>query len=348
MRRRTAAAALGAALILAACGGDEGNPNPPGGGAADETQAEVTLAVYSGRKEEFIGPLLDSFTADTGIALDVRYGDSAELAATILEEGQNTPADAFISQEAGALGVVGEAGLLTEIDPPILQRVDPGFRSPAGLWIGTSGRARVAAYNTEALSPGDLPDSIKGFTDPSWKGRIGFPPTNASFQAFVAAMLVTEGREATRAFLEGIVANEPRFYEDNSSTVRAVAAGEIDVGFVNHYYLYEVSVDEGEIPVANHFFTKGDPGALVNATGIGVLAASDHRDEAMTLAGYLTGEEGQTYFADETFEYPVAEGFEPSVELPPLAEIESPDIDLSHIGDTLEPALKLLAAVGLL
>lgn len=346
MRLRALGLLAALLLVAGACGGEgDAAPETEQAGGSEETQ---TLTVYSGRDEEFVGPLFEQFTEDEGIELDVRYGDSAELAATILEEGDSSPADVFVSQDAGSLGAVAEAGLFSELDGEILDRVDERFRSSDGLWVGTSGRARVAAYNTETLSEGDLPASILEFTDPSWKGRIGFAPTNSSFQAFVAGMIETEGEDAAREFLEGLAANEPKTYEDNSSTVRAIAEGEIEVGFVNHYYIYEVAAEDGEIPVANHFFTDGDPGALVNTAGVGILATSDAGEEAATFVDYLTGDAGQTYFAEETWEYPVVDGFEPQEDLVPLEEIESPEIDLSDLGGTLEPALNLLAEVGLL
>lgn len=347
MRRVALCAALSAVLLaLAACGDDNGGEAEESGG---EAQGEdVTLTVYSGREEEFVGPLLDQFQTDEGIELDVRYGDSAELAAQILEEGDASPADLFLSQDAGSLGAVAEAGSFVAIDSGVLDRVDERFRSPEGLWVGTSGRARVAAYNTEALSAEELPGSIEDFTAPEWKGRIGFPPTNSSFQAFVAAMIETQGEDAAREFLEGLVANDPQLYEDNSSTVRAVAAGEIEVGFVNHYYIYEVSAEDGDIPVANHFFEGGDVGALVNSAGVGVMSTSDTPEEAGVLVDYLTDEPGQTFFAEETFEYPVVPDYEPQEDLVPLEEIQAPDIDLSSLADTIEPALTLLAEVGLL
>ena len=343
MRLRLITAILGIALLTSACGSDA--PAAPSG---NEAEGGGTVTVYSGRDEEFVGALFEQFEADTGIKLDVRYGDSAELAATILEEGESSPADVFLSQDAGSLGAVAAEGLFTELPAEIVDRIDPRFRSEDGLWVGTSGRGRVAAYNTDELSDEDLPDSILGFTDPEWKGRIGFPPTNSSFQAFVAAMIELEGEDATRTFLEGLIANEPELYEDNGTTVRAIAAGDVEVGFVNHYYIYEVAAEDGEIPVANHFFTAGDPGALVNSAGAGILATSPNPEGAQTLIDYLTGEEGQTYFSTETWEYPVVAGYEPSVDLVPLDEIESPDIDLSDLAGTIEPALDLLAEVGLL
>jgi iron(III) transport system substrate-binding protein len=332
------------ALIAASCGGRD-RPAP----TADPQQssARATLTVYSGRDEEFIGALLEQFEADSGHTLKVRYGDSAELAAQILEEGQASPADVFLSQDAGSLGAVAESGLFSPVEQEILERVDPRFRSSEGLWVGASGRARVLAYSTERVDESELPASVLELTGSDWKGRIGFPPTNGSFQAFVAAMIATDGEDATRDFLEGLAENDPVLYEDNSSTVRGIASGEIDVGLVNHYYLYEISAEEGDIPVANHFFEAGDPGALVNAAGAGVLATSDDGAAAMQLLDYLTSEKGQTYFATETFEYPVVAGYEPSVELVPLEEIESPDVDLSDLGGTIDPALRLLSEVGL-
>jgi iron(III) transport system substrate-binding protein len=328
-------------LVLVACGDGAAESGSEGG--------RPSLTVYSGREEELVAPLLARFEKDEGIDLQVRYGDSAELASTILEEGSRSPADVFFSQDAGALGVVAESGLLSRLDDSILERVDAQFRSEDGYWVGTSGRARVAAYNTEAVDEGELPASIAGFTAPEWKGRVGFPPSNSSFQAFVAAMIETSGTGPTKEFLEGLVANDAKsFYEENSDVVRAVADGEIDVGFVNHYYIYEVEAEDGDIPVANHFFTNGDPGALVNAAGVGVLASSDEAQGAATFVDYLTGDEGQRYFAEDTFEYPVTDGLEPSVELKTLDEIQSPDIDLSDLGARLEEALRLLAEVGLL
>ena len=337
------AGAAAIVLVLGACGSDD-----PADASGGDDGGEQSLTVYSGREEEMVGPLLEQFEDESDIELDVRYGDSAELAATILEEGDSSPADVFFSQDAGSLGAVAQEGLFAELDAETLDRVDDRFSSPEGLWVGTSGRARVAAYNTDLIDEADLPDSILDFTDPEWKGRIGFPPTNSSFQAFVAAMIDLEGEDATREFLEDLAANEPKLYEDNSSTVRGVAAEEVEVGFVNHYYIYEVAAEDGDIPVANHFFTGGDPGALVNSAGVGILASSEATDASQTFVDYLTGEEGQAFFAEDTFEYPVAPGLEPSEDLVPLEEIESPDVDLSDLGSTIEPALDLLAEVGLL
>jgi iron(III) transport system substrate-binding protein len=296
---------LGAALALvpASCGDD--------GGATGSPDEGGSLTVYSGREEEFVAPLFERFEVDTGVRVDVRYGDSAELAATVVEEGDASPADVFFSQDAGSLGAVAEAGLFSEIDPEILGRVEERFRSPEGLWVGTSGRGRVAVYNTEALDASELPASILDFADPRWEGRIGLPPTNSSFQAHVAAMMLTIGEGPTRDWLEGLMANGVRFYEDNAATTRAVATGEIEVGLVNHYYKFEVEAEDGSLPIANHYFETGDPGSFVNTAGVGILASAEHAEAARTFVDYATGEAGQTWVATETWEYPVAPGHEP-------------------------------------
>jgi iron(III) transport system substrate-binding protein len=342
-RRVIAALALAAVvtLIAASCSSDDG--------ATGSTEGGGSLTVYSGREEEFVAPLFEQFEADTGIQVDVRYGDSAELAATIVEEGSASPADAFFSQDAGSLGAVAEAGLFATIDQEILARVEERFRSPAGLWVGTSGRGRVAVYNTEALDASELPASILDFAGPEWEGRIGLPPTNSSFQAHVAAMMLTIGEGPTREWLEGLMANGVRFYEDNGATTRAVAAGEVEVGLVNHYYKFEVEAEDGSLPIENHFFQTGDPGSFVNTAGVGILASAANAEAARTFVDYVTGDAGQAWVAEETWEYPVAPGLEPSVELLSIDRFVGPEsqVDLSELGPALPAALQLLADVGM-
>jgi iron(III) transport system substrate-binding protein len=315
-------------LPLAACGGND------------------ALTVYSGRNEALVGPLFEQFEHDTGIKVDVRYGDSAELAATIAEEGGNSPADVFFAQDAGALGAVEEEGLLAELPAATLERVPSRFRDPRGMWVGLSGRARVVAYSTERVREDELPDAIWDYAGPEWRGRIGLAPTNASFQAMVSAMRLAAGDERTRAWLEGVVANEPRLYENNIQTLEAIESGDVDVGFVNHYYLYGLKRERPDAPVANHYLRDGDPGALVNAAGVGILASSGRVEDAQRLVDYLL-DEGQRYFAEETDEYPLVAGVEPSSELPPLEAIHGPELELGALGAELRETLELLREVGL-
>ncbi|HLT18859.1 MAG TPA: iron ABC transporter substrate-binding protein [Thermomicrobiales bacterium] len=321
---------------------------------ADETPTESgasiggSLVVYSGRSEELVRPIIERFAEETGVDVRVQYAGTAELAATLLEEGSNTPADVFFAQDAGALGAVAREGMFATLPDDILELVEPRFRSPDGLWIGISGRARVVVYNRETVSEEDIPESILDFTDPQWEGRLGWAPTNASFQSFVTALRVLEGDDVAREWLEGIRDNGVTEYSGNSQIVQAVIDGEIDAGFVNQYYLYRFEEEAGgETVAANHWYTNGDPGALVNVAGAGIIDGAENQEAAEAFLRFLLSEEGQTYFAEETYEYPLVMGIEADPRLVPLSEIDTPDIDLSDLDD-LEGTLQLLTEVGLL
>lgn len=323
-------------ILLTACGGS----------LAEDDNSR--LVVYSGRSETLVGPLIEQFKAESGIEVEVRYGDTAELAATLLEEGENSPADIFFAQEPGGLGVVADAGLLAELPQTILSLVDERFVDPNRAWVGVSGRARVIAYNTELLSSDDLPNDMWGFTEPKWKGKIGLPPTNASFQTMVTAMRQEWGQQETRRWLEGIMANEPVFYEKNTPTVAAVGAGEVEVGFVNHYYLYRFLAEEGEgFPARNYFLPSGGPGSLVLVSGVGMLGSSQNQEQGLAFIEYLLAEQAQTYFSSETFEYPIASGVQPSVDLVPLDELNAISMDLSALAD-IQGTILLMQEVGML
>ncbi|MFN2466928.1 MAG: iron ABC transporter substrate-binding protein [Gaiellaceae bacterium] len=313
-----------------------------GGGAGD------SLTIYSGREEEIVAPLLERFEQASGVDVEVRYGESAELAATILEEGERSPADVFFAQDAGSLGAVAEAGRLAELPSRTLERVARAYRDPGGRWVGTSGRVRVVAYNTDALSAEELPDSILDFVHPRWKGKIGLPPTNASFQAFVTAMRLSLGEQRTRAWLDGIKTNRPTFYEKNGSVLEALASGEIEVGFVNHYYLYLLREEQPDAPVANHFLKRGDPGALVNVAGVGIVDGTEDPGDAERFVEYLLSDEGQRFYSEEAeeAEYPLVAGIEPRDDLPPLAGLEGPRVGLGELGAELERTLELLSEAG--
>ncbi len=335
------AAAL--ALGLAACGGS-GEDAATG----QEGLAGSTLTVYSGREEEIVEPLFLAFEARTGIELDVRYGDSAELAATIAEEGDNSPADVFFAQDAGALGAVAQTGQLAELPEETLDRVPERYRDPDGRWVGTSGRVRVIVYNTDALGEDELPASVLELADPRWKGKLGIAPTNASFQAFVSAMRLTLGEEQTRAWLEAVMENEPKLYEKNSQIVEAVATGEIELGLVNHYYLGLLKEEQPDAPAANHFLPGDDPGALVNAAGVGILSSGENPDAARQFVDFLLSDESQRFYAEEAeeAEYPLIAGAAAAAGLPPLDSLEGPDVPLGDLGAELEETLLLLNELG--
>lgn len=308
----------------------------------DDAADPNVLTVYSGRSEALVAPLIEKFEKQSGLDVQVKYAKSGELAGTLLEEGERSPADVFWAQDAGTLGVLGEREMLGELPQDVLDKVDARFRSDSGQWVGTSGRARVIAYNTQRLKPEQLPKSVDELTDPKWRARLGWAPENASFQAFVAAMLELEGEDKTRQWLEAMMANQPKAYPKNTPAVLAVSTGEVDLALVNHYYLYRLKQEHGaDFPAANHYLKDGKAGSLINVSGVAILEGAKNRDAAEKFVRFLLEEEAQGYFAQETFEFPVIDGVEPYADLPKIGELDAPRIDLTKLTH-LEATLELL------
>lgn len=309
----------------------------------------AVVTIYSGRSKSLIGPLLDRIGQELGLDVRVRYGDTAELATAILEEGDRSPADLFFGQDVGALGALAKEGRLAPLPSELLQRVPQPYRSPKGLWVGISGRVRTVVYNTERVKPEEIPASIVDFAgNERWRARLGWAPTNGSFQAFVTALRRLRGEDVARSWLQGVKALDARVFPNNSSIVQATIKGEIEAGFVNHYYLMRERAQAGQpLPAENYFYTNGDPGGLVNVAGVGVLVTSRASDAALALVDYLLSEPAQRYFAEQTFEYPLLEGVPAHADLPPLASLNPPALDLSDLDD-LKGTLALLQEVGLL
>lgn len=331
--------ALTAFFLLAlsvACGGS-GNESSQGGAAG-----EITL--YSGRAESLVGPLIEQFERDTGIKVHVRYGGSAELAATIQEEGNASPADVFWSQDPGPLGALAPRFL--ELSPAVLDAVSSGLRSHEGKWVGVSGRVRVVVYNPERVQPSQIPNSILGFTDPVWRNRVGWAPTNGSFQIMVTALRVMKGDAVAKQWLEDMKNNGAKPYANNSAIVQAVAAGEIDVGLVNHYYLHAARRTTPNIKAENHYLNNpNDPGALIMVSGVGVLRTTKNRAAAEEFVSYLLSGAAQQYFATQTSEYPVVKGVIGPPGLTPFDQLSGPNIDFARLND-LQGTLALLRQTG--
>ena len=314
--------------------------------AVESSRDPGKLVVYSGRSESLVDPVIREFAAATGIDVQVKYANTAQIAATLMEEGQNSPADVFFAQDPGGLGAVED--MLSPLPDPILSRVPEWSRSPQGRWVGISGRARTVVYNTETLTEDQLPDDMFGFTGPEWKGRIGWAPTNASFQTMVTAMRAVWGEERTREWLEGIQANDPKVYPKNTPQVAAAAAGEIDVGFVNHYYLFRFLAEEGEdFPARNYHPRAGGPGSVIMVAGAGILATGENQRNAERFLSFMLSRVGQQYFASQTFEYPLVEDVRTQRVLVSLEEINSPEIAPAELTD-LRGTQALLREAGIL
>lgn len=306
------------------------------------------LVIYSGRTQDLIKPLLDDFADESGHDIAVRYGESADLALLINEEGDRSPADVFLSQSPGAVGYLDAKDRLTKLPAGILDQVGPRFRAHDGHWVGISGRVRVLVYNTDSVDPATLPKSVFDVTEPQYRGRFGVAPTNASFVDFVTAMREQVGDDRTLEWLEGIKDNGAVTYVNNIAIVEAVGRGEIDFGLVNHYYNEEIKAENPGAPSANHVFEQEDLGGLILVTATAVLDTASDKAVAQEFVRFLLSKRAQRYYAKQTLEYPLAAGVKPTIEdLPPLDEIVSPEIDLSSLGGELERTKQLIDESGL-
>jgi iron(III) transport system substrate-binding protein len=327
-------ASLGLAVLLGCM---------PGG----STKQLVT--VYSSRAQSLVHPLLDRFATETGIDLQVRYDTTASLVATLNEEGQNSPADVLYLGESSGLADLSHEGRLITLPSATMDRVDKRFRSPRNEWIGVSGRSKVLVYNTKTIDPQrDLPPSIMDFTDPKWKGRLGWSPTHGEWQLTVTAIRLVHGEDAARKWVEGIKANQPRVYPSLVATVQGAADGEIDVGFVNHYYVPRfISQNGSSFGARNAYLSNGDAGALIDVAGVGIVKTRKNQDGARRFVEYMLAADAQKYFSSETFEYPLSAGVAPAGELPALNTLNPPSIDPDQLAD-LKGTLALLRSTGVL
>jgi iron(III) transport system substrate-binding protein len=336
MRLRIASSlVLATALLLSGCSS-----------STEQEGSPTELTIYSGRSEEFIAPFFAEWEKKSGIALKIRYADSAELAAQIREEGSNSPADVFLAQDAGSLGAVSLAGLFTTLGDDVGTEIQPQYIAADRSWVGVTGRARVFAYNPQLLT--DLPRSITDLANPIYKSKLGIAPTNASFQAFVTALINAKGEDFTQRWLESLVKNDVQIFAKNSAIVEAIDSGKISIGLVNHYYTWEVAQGLGRaINAENGFFSSGDLGNMVNVSGAAILKTSKKYAAAEDLINYLTSQVVQSKFVAETHEYSlIADQISPAG-LPSLSQIGAPSVDLESLAD-IQKTQELLIKVGLL
>ncbi len=335
-----------AGTLLAGCtSAPDETPAPPAAGEEDRT-----LIVYSGRSESLVGPIIEQFEEASGITVKVRYANSIEMAAQLLEEGDRTPAQVFLSQEAGALGALRDAGLLVPLPGDLTGAVDAHYSAADDSWVALTGRARVLIYDSENLAEDQVPADVHELTGPEWSGRVGFAPTNASFQSFLTAMRVLEGEDVAEEWLNGLIANDAEIFPGNGPILEAVNTGALDIGLLNHYYWVIAAAEAGGPDAMRAQLKFGEPGsvsALVNVTGAGILTGSAGSAEALEFVKFLVSEQAQTFFVEETGEYALIPGAPSPANVPTLDELQGPDIDFSDLAD-LEGTVALLQKVGLI
>ena len=304
------------------------------------------LVIYSGRSESLVAPIIEQFAEATGIDVRVKYGSTFAMAATLLEEGSNSPADVFFAQDPGGLGAV--SSMLSTLPADVVLKVPEWARASDGSWVGISGRARVLVYSTELVSEDELPTSVMDLTDPKWKGKLGWPPGNASFRTMITAMRIMWGEDETRQWLLDMQKNEPGVFPKNTPIVAAAGTGEVAIGLVNHYYLHRFIQEAGdEFAARNLFLKNGGPDSLVMVAGAGIIDTGANRDNAEAFMRFMLSKVAQQYFAGQTFEYPLVEGVKTHRLLPPIDTLNGPDIDLSSLSD-LQGTDALLRETGVI
>jgi iron(III) transport system substrate-binding protein len=353
-RPRVWALAIALGLTVSGCQAPAAEVAPP-----EAAQPEVTTDVvpesddyvilYSGREETLIQPLIDLFTAETGITVDIRYAGTSELAAQLLEEGDQSPAGVFLSQDAGALGALSDAGLFVSLPEEITSRVEPQFSSTDSSWVGVTGRARVVVYDSDVLDPEELPQTVDSLVSPEWSGKLAIAPGNASFQSFVTAYRVLRGEGPADQWVSGLVINDPQIFDKNGAILEAVNEGIVPLGLINHYYWYQLAAERGadNMRAQLHFTEAGDPASIVNVTGAGVLKSQEGDLDAYTLVDFLVSDAAQRYFVEETYEYPLVPGIDAPEGLPALQGLVVDNLDLSDLR-TLAETQALLQRYGLI
>lgn len=289
------------------------------------------LVLYSGRSESLVAPVIAQFEEATGIDVQVKYGGTSEIAATIAEEGDNSPADVFWTQEPGALAALADR--YRPLPSDIVLAVPEWARASDGSWVGITGRARVIVYDA-TLSEDELPTSVEDLTDPKWRGRIGWPPTNASFRVMVTAMREMWGEDKTREWLEGMLANDVKVFPKNTPIVDAASRGEVSVGLVNHYYLHRFIAEHGDdFGARNLFLNDAGPASLVMVAGAAILETGENQDNSEAFIRFLLSKVAQQYFAASVYEYPLVEGVKTHRLLPSIESLNNPDIDYATLDD---------------
>lgn len=337
------ACAVALGTVAGGCG--FGTDDASGGGSEPETEG---ITLYSGRIQSAIGPAIDAYEAEADRDVQARFASSADLAATLVEEGSASPADVFFGQEAPSLGALAERDLFMKLPQDILERVPPEYRDPDGDWVGVTGRSRIIAYNGDAVKASELPPSPLELTDPEWKGRVGWAPVTGSLQEYVTAVRLELGEEVAREWLEGMVANDAVAYPNHVAMRDAIANGEIDVGLLNHYYVAQAIAEQGsDYPVKIYFPPEG-LGSLLLVTGVGVLESSDRKQEALDFIRSLLSKESQSFFTESSKEYPLVAGIERDPVLDtPLEDVPAPAADITDLAE-VQRSIELMQETGAL
>ena len=330
-------------LALAGAGGLAALPGLRGPARADGGR----LALYNGQHRPPVEALVAAFTKATGIDVAIRHGNSAQLASQIAEEGANSPADVFWSEESPSLAATAGKGLLAPLDAETLKQVPPQWSASDGTWIGATARCRVVVYNKSLIDAAALPSSVLDFADARWQGKVAFAPNSGAFQQQIMAVAILKGRAAALAWLKGL-RDYGEVYNSDSAAVEAVEGGDLPVALSNNYYWYALAREIGEADMNSAILNMGhgDPGTLVTVSGAGVLKSSKNAAAAQRFVAFMVSEEGQRTIVDAIAEYPLRPGVTSPFPLTPFDQLDPAPVTPAQLGDA-EEALALLKEAGL-
>lgn len=312
--------------------------------------AAKTLTLYSGQHQQMVRLLVSAFEKQTGIDVKVRNGEGPELASALMREGEHTPADVFFTENSPELEHLQELGLLAKVKPATLAQIPSRYSSAKGEWIGVLARETVLSYNPNLISASELPSSVLDFAKPKWKGKVGIHLTSPDTMPLIRTIAVEDGRDQALAWLKGLKRNA-KLYQHSSGLVAAVNNGDVAVGISNSYYYYRLREQVGKDKMTSrvHHFEHGDPGGLINISGMAVLKYAPHPKLAQEFLAFAVSAKAQNVLAHSTidFEYPLRPGVKANPQLKPLAQLQPPKVTIKQLGDDSE-ALKLLQEAGLL
>lgn len=340
-----------AALGLTACGGGTSSGSASSGASGSASSGSGsgdTVTVYNAQHEELTQAWVDEFTKQTGIKVNLRNGEDPEMAQQIIQEGKNSPADVFLTENSPAMSAVENAGLLGDPGSQAIANVPQAYRPSTGKWVGIAARSTVFAYNKDKIKESDLPKSIMDLANSSWKGRWAASPSGADFQAIVSAMLQLKGESATLDWLKAMKDNS-KAYQGNSTAMKAVNAGEVDAAVIYHYYWFgdQAKTGENSKNVGLYYFKNQDPGAFVSVSGGAVLASSKHQSAAQKFLAFVTGADGQKVLqTGSSFEYTVGSGVAANPKLTPLQDLQAPTVDPAKLNS--QKVTDLMTQAGLL
>lgn len=306
------------------------------------------LVIYNAQHEQLLDEIVPLFEEETGLDVELRHGKDLEMANQIVAEGEDSPADVFLTENSPAMSIVDNAGLFTEIPEGVRDNIPSDYIPADGTWTGFLARSTVAMYNTDSMTEADMPESILEFAEPQWKDRVGFSPTGADFQAIVSAVLELEGEDATREWLAGLKENGV-ILQNNLVVMQTVDSGEVDAGIAYHYYWYRDREESGSDSdgSALYFFGNQDPGAFLSVSGAGILGSSENKEAAEQFVEWLTAEDAQQAMAESyALEYPLNPAATLNPEVKPFDELEPPSVDMAKLNGPL--VTELMTEAGLL